>query len=86
MYARIVGGQVAELTEDMPELAPGECALIVEAGTEVQVGWLWTPQGCVPPQEPQPDPKAVAYSYLLADAQTLDDLRDAVAVITGVGL
>ena len=84
MYAEIVQGAVRELFEDKPQ---GCCGMFVEVfDWTVQVGWLWTPQGCVPPPEPQPDPKAVAYSYLLADAQTLDDLRDAVAVITGVGL
>lgn len=49
MYARIVGGRVAELTEAKPITAPGECALIVEVGAEVKVGWAWSPGGCSGP-------------------------------------
>jgi hypothetical protein len=51
MFARIINACVAVLTEEAPELGPGECALIVEVGPEVRVGWLWSPEGCVAPPE-----------------------------------
>lgn len=48
MYARIIDGKVAALTEEAPALVPGECALIVEVHDwEVREGWLWTPEGCI---------------------------------------
>ena len=81
--AMIVDGRVAQVGEEIA-LAPGECALIVPVGPEVEVGWAWTPQGCEPPEEPAPGPVTVAHSYLLADAQTVDELREALAVILGL--
>lgn len=62
MYARIIDGHVAELTENTPGLGPTECAHIVEVGLGVRVGWIWTPDGCVP--APEPDPYAAEPEYL----------------------
>lgn len=63
MYARIIEGRVAQLTEDEPALAPGECALIVEVHDwAVQPGWLWTPEGFSAP--PELDPYATEPEYL----------------------
>ncbi len=83
MQALIIEGRVASIAEEITP-APGECALIVPVGPEVEVGWLWSPDGCAPPAEPAPDPVTVAHSYLLADAQTVDELREALAVILGL--
>lgn len=66
MYAKIINNLVAERTDDLPELAPGECALIVEVGPEVQVGWLWTPQACVPPPVPVVNPNAAIFAQIAA--------------------
>lgn len=55
MYARIVDGKVAELTEDLPALGSTECALIVEVHDwDVQEGWLFLGGQCVPPPDPTP--------------------------------
>lgn len=81
MYARIINGRVAERTVDMPGLGETECALIVVVGAEVQVGWLWTPEGCIaPPQPPAPDPNAAIDSEIqgIEAAVTQRRLRDAV--------
>lgn len=66
MYAGIINNRVAKLTEDKPDLAPGECALIVEVGPEVQVGWLWTPEGCVAPPVPVINPNAALFAQIAA--------------------
>lgn len=85
MYARIICGRVAALTAEFPYLGPNECAHIVRVSDlGIRVGWEWAPEGCAPPSEPAPNPLAVAHSYMLADAQTVDDLRDAVATVFGV--
>ena len=49
MYARIVGGIVAEITAVMPKLEAGECAHIEDCGEDVQPGYAWSPAGFVPP-------------------------------------
>lgn len=49
MYARIIDGHVAELFGEVPTLGQVECALIVEVGAEVRVGWTWAPGGCSGP-------------------------------------
>lgn len=84
MRVRIVEGLVAELE---PMLGEHECAMIVDAAPEVQVGWLWSPEGCAAPPyvaEAGPDEVTVAHSYLLADAQTVGDLRNALVEILGL--
>ena len=84
MYARIIQGRVAELFGEVPTLGQAECALIVEVGPDVQAGWAWSPDGCTPQPDFTPDPVTVAHSYLLADAQSVDELREALAVILGL--
>ena len=84
MYARIVNGKVFELSNVPFTLGDDECAHCVEVGEEVSEGWLWTPGGCIAPTEPAPDPVASAHSYLLADAQTVQELREAVANVLGL--
>ncbi|SNS27758.1 hypothetical protein SAMN04488503_0135, partial [Humidesulfovibrio mexicanus] len=44
-----------------PELGTNECALVVEVGDDVAPGWLWTPEGCTAPPEPDPWPSAPDY-------------------------
>lgn len=63
MYAVIIDGTVAELHAAPPALGLGESAMIVEVHDwEVRPGWIWTPEGCTPPQGP--DPYAVEPEYL----------------------
>ena len=38
MYARIIDGRVAEVTEEMPVLGVAECALVVEVDAGVRPG------------------------------------------------
>lgn len=75
MYARIIDGRVAELTENLPALGSGECALIVEVGPEVRPGWLWTPQGCCAPPEPPEltfdEARAAKMAEIIAGADAL---------------
>ena len=61
MQALIIDGRVAQVEEEIA-VAPGECAFIVEVGPEVQVGWPWSPEGCAPPEDP--DPYTVEPEYL----------------------
>lgn len=84
MRVRVIEGRVAELD---PVLGEHECAMIVDAAPEVQAGWLWSPEGCAAPHdaaEEGPDDVTVAHSYLLADAQTVGDLRNALVEILGL--
>lgn len=86
MYARIIDGLVAEITKDMPELGPTECAHIVEVGPGVRVGWIWTPGGCVPPPEPPaPDPNAAVNAAILALECTVTQRRLREAALTEAG-
>lgn len=73
MYARIINGRVAELTEAPPVLHPGECALIVEVfDWDVRVGWLWTPEGFAPMPEPTLEQaKAAKLAEIIAGADAL---------------
>lgn len=85
MYATIINGTVAERHPVAPTLAPGESAIIMPCGPEVQPGWRLEAGALAPPlPAPAPDPVTVAHSYLLADAQSVDELRDALAVILGL--
>lgn len=80
MYARINAGTVAQVTEDMPGLAPGECAHVEECGPEVRPGWAWTPEGfAAPPAQPEPGPNAAldAQIQFLEARQTPRRMRDA---------
>lgn len=60
MRVRIVEGRVAELD---PVLGAAECAMIVDVAPEVRVGWLWSPEGCTAP--PEPDPNAAIDAQIL---------------------
>jgi len=67
MYAQIIDGRVAALTEAPVPLSP-----IVEVGPEVQVGWLWTPQGCVaPPESAAPDISPLRHAAYIAESDPL---------------
>ena len=81
MHARIVDGKVAERSPSPFKLGLGESAHCVEVGDDVLDGWLWSPTGCTPPIKSRPDPVEVANSYLLADAQTVQELSSALAAI-----
>lgn len=89
MYASIIEGKVAELTEDFPALAPGECAHIEACGEEVGLGWTWTPGGFTAPPEPpepsEPDPNAAIDAQIAAleAQQTLRRMRDALLTPEG---
>lgn len=86
MYARIVCGKVAELTADKPVLAAGECAQIVECDAAVQVGWLWTPDGCAAPAAPAaPDPNAAIDAQIAALEATQTPRRMRDAALTDLG-
>ena len=88
MYARIICGQVAELTEDFPTPAPGECAHIEECDPEVQPGWTWTPEGITPPEPPEPsepDPNAEIDAQITALEATVTQRRLREAVLTSEG-
>ncbi|SNS00507.1 hypothetical protein SAMN04488503_2298 [Humidesulfovibrio mexicanus] len=86
MYARIIDGRVAERTEKMPALGETECALIVEVDADVQVGWLWTPEGCVAPTAPPaPDPNAAIDAEILALEATVTQRRLREALLTDEG-
>lgn len=39
MYARIIAGQVVEVMSTVPQISPGECAQIIECGSDTGVGW-----------------------------------------------
>ncbi|MBX9750915.1 MAG: hypothetical protein K5Q68_15105 [Roseococcus sp.] len=70
MHARIVNGRVAEIfpASDTPlaeRFHPALVAAMVEAGPEVQPGWLWdgvafTPPPPPPPAPPPPAPMVIA--------------------------
>lgn len=63
MYAIIINGSVAEVTETPP--APG--ALFVECGPEVQEGWvLRDGQLAAPAPEPAADPNAAIDAQIVA--------------------
>lgn len=78
MRVRIVEGRVAELD---PVLGEAECAMIVDAAPEVQVGWLWSPEGCTAPPEavePGPDPVTVARFTLTGQEYSPDMAREVI--------
>lgn len=85
MYAIIVDGRVASTTEQ-PIVGTAEAAYIVQCTEQVQVGWVLYNGELVGPVESKPDPVQTAHSYLLADAQTVEDLRYAVARIIGIDM
>jgi hypothetical protein len=86
MYARIVDGVVAQVVVDMPVLGAGECAHIARVADDVEVGWLWTADGCVaPPSAPEPDPNAGIDAQILALEATVTQRRMREAALTDEG-
>lgn len=83
MFATIVEGRVANLTEDFPALAPGECAHLESCGPEVRSGWTWTPEGFAPPPEPDPNAEIDAQIVALEAQQTPRRMRDALLTSEG---
>lgn len=66
MYARIIDGAVVEVRE-FPALLPGESAVIMPCGAEVQKGWVIEAGTLVPPApEPEADPNAGIDAQILA--------------------
>lgn len=85
-YARIIGGVVAKITASSPNLGRGECALIVECGEAVQVGWLFHGGVIVePPEPPAPDPNAGIDAQILALEATVTNRRLREAALTDEG-
>lgn len=83
MRVRIVEGRVAELD---PVLGDEECAMIVDAAPEVQMGWLWSPEGCTEPPSPtDPDPNAAIDAPILALEATVTQRRLREAALTEAG-
>lgn len=74
MYARIIEGRVAELSEVPFALGPSECALIVECPDEVKVGWVFNGSVCA---APNPDTAILAQIAELEAMQTPRLLREA---------
>lgn len=67
MYAIIIDGTVAELLAAPPALEPGESAIILPCGPEVQPGWrLEAGELAPPPPAPEPDPNAGIDAQILA--------------------
>jgi hypothetical protein len=62
MYAVIIDGTVAELLAVAPILTPGESAVIMPCGAEVQPGWRLEAGALIPLMEP--DPYVVEPEYL----------------------
>ena len=85
MYARIVENVVAQLTADMPILAAGQCAHIVQVGDDVALGWLWTAEGVVAPPLVEPDPNADIDAQILALEATVTQRRLREAALTDEG-
>lgn len=78
MYAIIVAGRVAVLTEDMPPAG----SMYMECGTEVLVGWALSGGALV-----APDPNAAIDAQIMALEATVTQrrLRDAALTATGKG-
>ena len=83
MYAIIIDGTVVEVRE-FPALLPGESAVIMPCGAEVQKGWVIEAGTLVPP-EPEADPNAGIDAQILAleDTVTPRRLRDAALTEAG---
>lgn len=82
-YARIIEGAVAAVFEERPTLGPRECAQIVECGEETEVGWPWTPGGCV--AQPVPGPNATIDAQIAALEATVTQRRLREAALTSDG-
>ncbi|MHC1701478.1 MAG: hypothetical protein AB9900_10925 [Humidesulfovibrio sp.] len=77
-YAQIIDGRVAALTDEPAPYSP-----LVEAGPEVQVGWLFLGGQCAPPPEPTlAEAKAAKQAEIIAGA---DALLNALAVNYSAG-
>ncbi|MHC1753361.1 hypothetical protein [Humidesulfovibrio sp.] len=67
MYAVIIDGTVAELLAVIPALGPGESAVIMPCGANVQPGWrLEAGVLAPPPPAPEPSPNADIDAQILA--------------------
>ena len=86
MYAIIIDGTVAELLAAPPALEPGESAIILPCGPEVQPGWrLEAGVLAPPPPAPEPDPNAGIDARIQALEATVTQRRYREAMLTEVG-
>lgn len=86
MYATIINGAVAELHTEAPALEPGESAIILPCGPEVQPGWrLEAGELAPPPPAPEPDPNAGIDTQILALEKEVTDRRLREALLTEAG-